>query len=95
MKTIKRVLFAFLLVTPGLAASGPVDINTATEDELIAIKGIGPVIARRVVAERSAGIFCSLREFAARVKGIGARIIEVEHDNLTVGDVEEQCAKKP
>nr|VFK13417.1 MAG: competence protein ComEA [Candidatus Kentron sp. LPFa] len=96
MKTIKRVLFAFLLVMPGLAAAGePVDINTATEEELKAIKGVGPVIAQRIVATRGAGVFCSLEGFAARVSGIGPKIIETEQKNLTLGNVKKQCARKP
>lgn len=34
------------------ATTGPIDINTATEKELQAIKGVGPVTARRIVELR-------------------------------------------
>nr|VFK36636.1 MAG: competence protein ComEA [Candidatus Kentron sp. SD]VFK39549.1 MAG: competence protein ComEA [Candidatus Kentron sp. SD]VFK79339.1 MAG: competence protein ComEA [Candidatus Kentron sp. SD] len=93
MKIVKRLLFVFLLVTWGLLSAGePVDINTATKDELMTINGIGPVIADRIVAERSAGVFCSLEELATRVKGVGKKIIETQSGNLTLGDIKKPCA---
>nr|VFK16652.1 MAG: competence protein ComEA [Candidatus Kentron sp. LFY] len=96
LSIIKRLAFVFLLATPGLPWAGDaIDINTATRDELTAIKGIGPVIADRIVEERTKGLFCSLQGFADRVKGVGKKIIGSQSDNLTLGDVEKQCAEKP
>lgn len=49
-----------------------VNINTAAESELLAIKGIGPVIARRIVEERQLhGPFRTPQDLDARIKGIG------------------------
>nr|VFK58303.1 MAG: competence protein ComEA [Candidatus Kentron sp. TUN]VFK67169.1 MAG: competence protein ComEA [Candidatus Kentron sp. TUN] len=94
VKTIKSILFVFLLATPGLLlANGSIDINTATKEELMTIKGIGLVKAERIIAERAAGVFCSLEGFAARVKGIGRKTIETHRDNLTLGDVKQRCEK--
>ena len=57
---------------PG-AAAGPIDLNTATVDELDALPGVGPVLAQRIVAWREAhGGFRSVEDLQ-QVPGIGAR----------------------
>ncbi len=63
----------------------PVDLNTATVEELTALPGIGDVIARRIVAYRQAhGPFTSLEELA-EVEGIGQKRIEGIQDYVTLG----------
>ena len=53
--------------------SGPVNINTATADELNALPGIGPKFAERIVAYRTEhGPFSSVNDLA-RVRGIGRK----------------------
>jgi competence protein ComEA len=53
-----------------------VDLNAATEAELVRLPGIGPVIAKRIVEYRKAnGPFKQLRDLR-RVKGIGAKTYE-------------------
>lgn len=59
-------------LTVGSSASGLLDPNTATEDELIQLKGIGPVLARRIIEARP---FKSADELR-RVKGIGPKKYE-------------------
>ena len=49
----------------------PVEVNTATEDQLQSLRGIGPAMAARILAERSRAPFRSLADFDERVKGIG------------------------
>lgn len=52
-------------------AGGPVDLNTATAEDLDALPGIGPVLAQRIVAHRSAqGPFRSVDQLDD-VPGIG------------------------
>jgi competence protein ComEA len=51
---------------------GRVNLNTATQAELEALPGIGPVIARRIVERRP---YRSVEELE-RVKGIGKRRLE-------------------
>ena len=54
----------------------PVNINTATEEELIAVEGIGPALARRIIAYREEnGPFQTIDELD-NVKGIGPSLIE-------------------
>lgn len=53
----------------------PVDINTATAPELIALPGIGPAVAARIIAYRTAhGRFAHIEDLD-RVKGIGPATI--------------------
>jgi competence protein ComEA len=68
-----------LVGVPGAAtggeasAAGPVDINTATVDQLDALPGVGPVLAQRIVDYREAhGGFRSVDDLQ-QVPGIGAR----------------------
>lgn len=52
-------------------ASRPVNVNTATAEELQTLPGIGPALARRIVGQRAAqGPFRSLEELE-KVPGIG------------------------
>lgn len=52
-----------------------VDVNKATEEELIAVKGIGPSLAREIIATRGRGSFRSIEDLD-RVKGIGPKKLE-------------------
>jgi competence protein ComEA len=55
----------------GPASSGPVDLNTATQEALDALPGIGPVLAQRILDWRTAhGRFSSVDELG-EVSGIG------------------------
>ena len=48
-----------------------VEINTATDEQLQSLKGIGPAMSGRILAERARGPFSSLADFDERVKGVG------------------------
>lgn len=61
---------------PGGALRPLVDVNTATQEELDTVPGIGPVIADRIVAYRMQnGPFQSVAELEA-VRGIGPKTIQ-------------------
>lgn len=80
---LATMVFAFALVLPagGVAlaadasvASGVqsvVDVNSATVEELIALPGIGPVTARRIVEYRDQHGSFSSADQLLEVKGIG------------------------
>ena len=56
---------------PTTASGGPVDLNTATVDQLDSLPGIGPVLAQRIIDWRTAhGGFRSVRDLD-QVSGIG------------------------
>ncbi|MBV7412146.1 helix-hairpin-helix domain-containing protein [Dermabacteraceae bacterium TAE3-ERU27] len=54
--------------------AGPVDLNSAGEQQLTALPGIGPALAKRIVADREKnGPFRSVASLT-RVKGIGKKL---------------------
>lgn len=61
-----------------------VNINTASYNELLTIKGIGPVLAERIISYRiQKGRFLALDELR-EVKGIGAKTFEKIKPYLTI-----------
>lgn len=63
----------------------PININTATHTELMALPGIGEVIAQRIVDYREAnGAFQAVEELL-NVEGIGTGRLEAVLDLVTVG----------
>jgi competence ComEA-like helix-hairpin-helix protein len=64
----------------------PIDLNTATERELQAIKGIGPVLAARIIAGRPYHTV----EDLLRVKGISQTKFEEIRPYVTVGKEEQK-----
>jgi competence protein ComEA len=63
---------------------GLVNINVASAEELDALKGIGPVLAERIIEYREAnGSFQSLDELS-EVSGIGSALLEQLRDQVTL-----------
>ena len=53
------------------------DLNQANQQQLLSIRGIGPVMAQRILQERSAyGPFQSYSDLVQRVRGIGPKTAE-------------------
>jgi competence protein ComEA len=67
---------------PG-APAGPLDLNTATVEQLDTLPGVGEVTAGRIVAYRSAHPFTTVDELL-EVPGIGQRRFEQLKDLVTV-----------
>jgi|GEM_PF-1035984 len=69
--------------TSGAAPSAPLDLNTATLEQLDALPGVGEVTAGRIIAYRSAHPFSAVDELL-EVPGIGQRRFEQLKDLVTV-----------
>lgn len=68
----------------GGAASGPIDLNSATAAQLDTLPGIGPATATKIVADREAnGPYSSVTDLG-RVTGIGPKKLEELKDLVNV-----------
>lgn len=68
-------------VTKAKSSQGSLDLNTATEKELRSIRGIGPVLAARIIAGRPYETVDDL----LKVKGIGRKKLEEFRPYFVVG----------
>lgn len=76
------LLLAGLMAFPAFAA---VNINTATQSELEAVRGVGPAKAKAIITYRETnGNFKSLDDLD-KVKGFGKASIEKLQEELTIG----------
>ena len=67
---IKKILAAMLALFAAVAFAA-VDVNKATQAELEAVKGIGPVISGKILDERKKAPFKDWEDMVVRVKGVG------------------------
>lgn len=67
---LKKIL-AVLAMLYAAAAFAAVDVNKATEAQLDGVKGIGPVMTKRILDERKKGEFRNWDDLISRVTGIG------------------------
>src|SRR5687767_3632539 len=83
-----RIGYALALACAGVAANaGPVNINTADAARLASeLTGVGPALAEAIVADRKTNGNFATAEALMRVKGIGARIVEINKANILVAD---------
>ncbi len=78
---VRSFLLALFLAVPAFAG---VDINTADQASLEAVKGLGPAKAAAIIEYREThGKFKSVDDLA-NVKGIGPKILEKIRDQVEV-----------
>lgn len=79
-------------VTPAAApaAGGPVNLNTATQKELEALKGVGPATAKKIIAARP---YASVDDLSKA--GLPAKLIAELRPGVTVGAVAARPAPVP
>lgn len=67
-----------------VTGAGPVDLNSATAEQLDTLPGIGPATATKIIADRDAnGPFASVEDLG-RVAGIGPKKLEELKDLISV-----------
>ncbi|ADH86939.1 ComEA family DNA-binding protein [Desulfurivibrio alkaliphilus] len=84
LKKIVLTLCLFLFTVGSAFAA--LNINTADQEQLQSLPGIGPVTAAAIIEYReNNGEFASIEELV-QVRGIGSRTLESLRDNITVED---------
>ena len=69
---LKKIAGVFLALSfAGLTWAQQIDLNKATEVELDALKGVGPVLTKAVMDERKKAPFKNWEDATSRVKGLG------------------------
>lgn len=96
MSAIKRVFAVILLLlAPVMAFGDPLDINTATADQLAAtIVGVGKAKAEAIVKDRETNGPFKIVDDLERVKGIGKATVEKNKDKLAVKAVGTEAKPK-
>lgn len=80
-----KKLLAVSAVLYATCAFATVDANQATQNELDAIKGIGPALSERIVAQRKKSAFTDWADLITRVHGVGnTSAAKFSADGLTV-----------
>ena len=88
--TLAGMLLAAAAGADGVGAAGSssaskIDINTATESQLMTVNGIGESLAKRIVEFRDQNGPYERIEDLLKVRGIGEKSLEKLRAHLTVG----------
>ena len=86
--SIIAVLVFVIVWLPNLGAADPqkININTASADELMNLKGIGEKKAKAIIEFRETNGFFKKPEDLIKVPGIGPKTLEANKDRI---DIEE------
>ena len=94
-KFLRTAILALVLSPLAVWAAEPINLNTATADDLTALNGVGPAKAEAIIEYRTAnGDFRSVDEIV-NVPGIGEKSLEKWRDQLTVGNEASRPAANP
>ncbi len=75
-----------LLFSASLWAAEPLNINSATKTELETLKGIGPVLAERIIQYREKNGEISDVTKLSEISGISGRWVEEHHQSISVSN---------
>lgn len=82
---------SMLALAAPLAAGEGVNLNTATQEELVALPGVGPAKAKAIIDYRTAHPFKTVDE-VKNVRGIGDHLYESLKGKITVGPMASSAA---
>lgn len=83
---IRKIMAVLLALFAAAAFAASVDINTASQAELESVKGIGPAMSAKILAERKKGAFKDWADLVERVPGVGDKsAAKLSTAGLTVG----------
>lgn len=85
---LKKLLLTVVTLIAAMGfAFAQVDVNKADQAALDGVKGIGPVLSKKIIDERKkGGDFKDWADFGKRVKGVGEKnSIKLSQAGLTVG----------
>lgn len=92
--TVVALAATAMLGVSAMQPEAPININTATAEELTELDGIGPTIAGRIVEWRKEnGPFTGTEELMD-VQGIAEATYEKIRDRVTVGDADQRDGRK-
>ena len=83
MNRTRQILLSIICLLPITAFAGPVNVNLADAETISAeLKGVGLSKANAIVEYRNANGPFKSREDLMEVKGIGARTLEINNENI-------------
>jgi competence protein ComEA len=80
------LLSLLAMAQPLLAAESGLNLNTATQEELVLLPGLGPAKAKAIIDYRKAHPFKTIEE-VRNVRGIGDHLYESLKGKITIGPV--------
>lgn len=97
MKKVSMVVITLMTVALMMAWVAPtmaddmakININTATQEQLMSLKGIGASYADRIIEYREKNGPFQTPEDLLKVKGIGDKTLETIKDNIVVKDIKQ------
>jgi competence protein ComEA len=91
---MKKIIALFVALLLSLSVFASVNINSASEKELIKLPGIGKKAAEAIVAERATnGPFVDVKDLSKRVKGIGKKTVQKLEEAGVTFAAEAEAAK--